>query len=397
MSQRLVVFISSTVEDLDRVRHELRAELERREIDVRLSDDPDFPVEPGVTSHDACLRAVRSSHVFILLVGSRFGGEYQGQNKSITWREWEEAIDAGLLPVVLVRRDTNELALSIFRARRQLVEAHPDKQVVEIDAMLRADPRFADRKPDQHNLPGVQRFIDALRKGHVDNWMYADWDGTATEALHRVDARLSAALAIARRQQASLRDIAERERLRTDALHQLVSYAASLSIEVVTGTMDASQAMRHLLDLLADHRTSLLGYRDRDRHNFVVYLRDGDVLRPAARVAHSAIPTHGRAWRVGQGHVGLAVEKNQLLVGGDIRNTAAWVPSEAKESDRSHYVSAVSVPFSFRTPTDDPEGVLIVTSSRLDHFRSPHQVEVLTVGTLANMLTMILSAGERAR
>jgi hypothetical protein len=60
-------------------------------------------------------------------------------------------------------------------------------------------------------------------------------------------------------------------------------------------------------------------------------------------------------------------------------------------------VSAVSVPFSFRTPTDDPEGVLIVTSSRLDHFRSPHQVEVLTVGTLANMLTMILSAGERAR
>src|SRR5690606_20490134 len=81
MSQRLVVFLSSTVEDLDRVRREIKSELERREIEVRLSEDADFPVEPGVSSHDACLRAVRASHVFVLLVGSRFGGEYQGQNK----------------------------------------------------------------------------------------------------------------------------------------------------------------------------------------------------------------------------------------------------------------------------------------------------------------------------
>ena len=103
MSQRLVVFISSTVEDLDGVRRALKDQLEARGVEVRLSEDADFPVEPGVSSHDACLRAVRTAHVFVLLVGSRFGGEYQGQNKSITWREWEEAMDARLLPVVLVR------------------------------------------------------------------------------------------------------------------------------------------------------------------------------------------------------------------------------------------------------------------------------------------------------
>ena len=397
MSQRLVVFVSSTVEDLDRVRRDLRAALEHREIEVRLSDDPDFPVEPGVTSHDACLRAVRTSHVIVLLVGSRFGGEYQGQNKSITWREWEEAIDAGLLPVVLVREDTNRAALDIFKRRRELVLEHPEKQVVEIDAMLRADPRFADHKPDRHNLPGVQRFIDVLRKGHVDNWMHADWDGTAEHALHRIDARLSAALATYRHQQSFLRELAERERLRTDALQQLVSYAGSLSVQVLTGRLSVDQALAHLLKLMADQRGPLLGFRDRDHHNIVVYRRSGDMLHPGPREHHPAIPTHGRSWRIGQGHVGRAMQNNQLLVSGDIRNTAAWVPSEARATDRDYYVSAVSVPFSFRTPTDDPEGVLIVTSSRLDHFRSPHEVEVLTVGTLANMLTMVLSTGECVR
>jgi hypothetical protein len=156
-------------------------------------------------------------------------------------------------------------------------------------------------------------------------------------------------------------------------------------------------ALRHLLKLFSDHRGPLLGFRDKDHHNFVVYLREGDRLVQLARESHPAIPTHGRSWKIGQGHVGLAVKNNQLLVSGDIRNTAAWVPSEARETDRIFYVSAVSVPFSYRTPTHDPEAVLIVTSSRLDHFQSPQQVEVLTVGTLANMLTMVLSAGERAR
>jgi hypothetical protein len=394
MSQRLVVFISSTVEDLDDVRRELKSALERREIEVRLSDEPDFPVEPGVTSHDACLRAVRASHVFVLLVGERFGGEYQGQNKSITWREWEEAMEAGILPIVLVRRDANDDAILLFRLRRQLVLVHADHSVVEIDAMLRADPRFTDEKPHRHNMPGVQRFIDALRKGHVDNWMHSDWDGTAIDALHRIDARLSTALASCRHRQWSLRDIAERERARIDSLSQLVSYAASVSSRMRSGETTMDQALAQLLARLVDQKSGLFGFRDADHYNFVVYLKDGDLLHQRARQSHPAITSYGRSWRVGQGHIGLAVEKRMLMVSGDIRNTNAWVPSDERPTDRAHYVSAVSVPFSFRTRMDDPEGALIVTSSRIDHFRSPDQVEVLTVGAVANMFSMVLSAGE---
>jgi hypothetical protein len=392
MSQRLVVFISSTVEDLDQVRRELRGALEQRGIEVRLSEDADFPVEPGVSSHDACLRAVRSSHVFLLLVANRFGGEYQGQNKSITWREWDEAMDAGVLPIALVREETNETAKAIFRRRRELASENRELSVVEIDALLRADPRFADRKPDRHNLPGVQRFIDALRKGHVDNWLHADWDGTAQDALRRADARMTAALATSRQRQSSFREIAERESTRVDAIHQLVSYGAIVASQLARGETSQADALAHMLALLSDQRAALFGYGALDHHNFVIYLRDGDVLKQCARESHAAIRGYGRSWRVGQGHVGLAVAKRLLMVSGDIRNTAAWVPSEERPTDRAHYVSAVSVPFSFRTSSDDPEGVLIVTSNRVDHFRSPDQLEVLTVGSVANIFSMVLSA-----
>ncbi|MFK7988990.1 MAG: DUF4062 domain-containing protein [Sandaracinaceae bacterium] len=391
MSQQLVVFISSTVQDLEGVRRALKDRFEARGVQVRVSEDPDFPVEPGVSSHDACLRAVRTSHVFVLLVGSRFGGEYQGQNKSITWREWEEAMTAGVLPIVLVAKPTNDLALAIFKRRRALQSEFPAETVQQIDRRLRAEPAFSDQKPDRHHLPGVQRFIDALRKGHVDNWMHADWDGTPDGAIERIDARLSTAFALAERQKRHLRGVVEAERLRSDALHQVLSAAGTLAVAVQRGELPREKALFHLLQLIVAQRGPLLGYRDGDRFNFVVYRREGELLVPFARCAHHTIPTHGRSWRVGQGHVGLAVAEGQLLVSGDIRHTQAWVPSEARPTDREHYVSAVSVPFSYRTATDDPEGVFIVTSSRLDHFQNPHQVEVLTIGSLVNTLVMILA------
>ncbi|MEZ4336804.1 MAG: DUF4062 domain-containing protein [Sandaracinaceae bacterium] len=393
MSQRLVVFLSSTVEDLDVTRRAIRDALGERGVDVRMSEEPDFPVEPGVTSHDACLRAVRSAHVFVLLVGSRFGGEYQRQNKSITWREWEEAMDAKLLPIVLIQRQANDLARQVAKARFDLMARFPNEQVLEIDARLRSDERFADRKPDRHNLPGVQRFIDTLRKGHVDNWVHLDWDGTPREAMRRVDARLSAALAVARERERPVRETAERERLRLRATQEVSALAARLGVHVHTGTKTLAEASDLLLSGFAIHASDLLGYGPDDRYNFVVYLRDGDVLRPSARRCHPSIPVHGRSWKVGQGHVGLSVSQDRLLVGGDIRHGDAWIPAEAKASDGDHYVSAISIPFSFRASTDGPDGALIVTSNRLDHFRSPTQIEVLTAGTLANMLTMLHAAG----
>jgi hypothetical protein len=121
LSTEFQIFISSTVEDLKPVRKKLLCALEQPGRIVRCSEDPRFPVEPGMTSHDACLAVVRRCHAFILLIGIRFGGEYQNQGKSITWREWEEAYLSGLTPIILVNRKTNQLCRFVAkeRARRR--------------------------------------------------------------------------------------------------------------------------------------------------------------------------------------------------------------------------------------------------------------------------------------
>ena len=83
MSTEFHIFISSTVDDLKGIRKKLAKALEQRGRIVRCSEDPNFPVEPGMTSHDACLAVVRRCHAFVLLIGARFGGEYQTQTSRL--------------------------------------------------------------------------------------------------------------------------------------------------------------------------------------------------------------------------------------------------------------------------------------------------------------------------
>ena len=71
MSEEFQLFISSTVDDLTVVRKELAKRLQHPGCIIRCSEDKSFPVEPGLTSHDACLAVVRRCHGFALLIGTR--------------------------------------------------------------------------------------------------------------------------------------------------------------------------------------------------------------------------------------------------------------------------------------------------------------------------------------
>lgn len=77
VSEEFHLFISSTVNDLAAVRGELARKLKYPGCVVRYSEDKNFPVEPELTSHDACLAVVRRCHAFALLIGTRFGEESQ--------------------------------------------------------------------------------------------------------------------------------------------------------------------------------------------------------------------------------------------------------------------------------------------------------------------------------
>ena len=237
MPSDLTLFLSSTVEDLGDVRESIARRLRRRGHVVRLSEEPDFPVEPGVTSHDACLSAVRQSNVLVLLIGQRFGGEYRDQNKSITWREWEEARTAGLLTFVLIHKDMNELARKIYLRRRAL----GDLPAKEREAALRAE--FPDQRPLVHRLPDVQRFIDVLRKGHIDNWIHATWRGTADDALHIIDRRLGASLVAFQGRQNEVRDVARRRLRNVDAINYVVGVGTTLMSRLRAGLGNADEAV----------------------------------------------------------------------------------------------------------------------------------------------------------
>jgi hypothetical protein len=386
---RPIAFISSTVKDFAEVRRRLAAALEGRGWEVLTSETPSFPVAPGVTSHDACLWAVRRAHVFILLVGNRWGGGYLKQNKSITWREWEEAIQIGLSPITLVLRETNLIAQQIAKRRDELRAKRPTLRCSELDDLLREE--FPDRPPHVSNLPKIQRFIDAIRKGHVDNW-FSEWDGSVDHALTFVLQRIDTMFID---YQAQVRE--GRARYETlGALKLVAQSAAVLTTEVVKGVLNADDATQKLLELVSTKNFELFSYGRRDRHNLVLHRLVGDTLVPGPRVTHPEIPPRNRRWKLGQSHVSLAIQKNALMVSGDIRETDAWVHDpETDESDRRNYVSAITVPLYLRGEPQHPDATFTLTSSRLDQFRDLEQPEVLTAQVVGSILNSLWSLGVR--
>ena len=388
----LRIFVSSTVEDFGPVREELKARLEQRShgaIQVTLSESIDFPVEPGVTSHEACLRAIEGIDVFVLLIGHRFGGHYPDSDKSITWMEWEAALEAaaerGVIVVPLILRAMNDKAREVFKRRSEWKKTTNDDD--EIDRQLRKE--FPDSKPFVDDLPSVQRFIDAVRKGHEDNWVHT-WSGTVDHALAILESRLVAALSAYRARSAGARHVEIGALNTTRALAKVADQAAALAGELKQQKLDRDRAAEQLLAHVEDRRADLFGFTDDDIYNFMLYRRDGDLLRAGPRACDPAMKRRDRSWKVGQGHVGLAAQNNVIMVTGDLRGTDGWKPTrDSERSDARVYVSAIGVPLYLGGDTHRVDGVFIVTSSRLGHFQDKNQRETLTAVALGRILTML--------
>lgn len=86
-----IVSVLSTDYDLHDYRTAVINELKSRDITVSAFEEPDFPVEPGMHSHKACLTALDRVDIAILLIDKRFGGIYfdsKDQKHSITEEEF---------------------------------------------------------------------------------------------------------------------------------------------------------------------------------------------------------------------------------------------------------------------------------------------------------------------
>jgi len=377
---QLTVFLSSTVDDLGGVRDEIADALRRFGINVLRSETNDFPVKAGVSSHEACLEAARSSDVLVTLIGTRYGGSSSPDGKSITWCEYDAANGASVYPIVLIRKDVNDLAKRLHDARATLAKKHKNLSVSEADAKLRRD--FPDVRPYVHNLPGQQRFIDAVRKRHVNNWVHMTWSGTTDDAVNYIMSKLASLLV-------STSIEAEKSGAITEALRVLLESFPVLQEDVDCGRRTRSQAVDRILELCEEYRHALFGFRNEDRYNFMLLVRVGDLLVPEARRNHRDIRVKNRTWKIGEGHAGAAFLQPVPLVTPYLPETAAWAANDPAQdaSDRANYASAVSVPLT--DAKGNADRVFIVTSSRRDQFHSDMQPEALTCGTLGRILGVL--------
>jgi hypothetical protein len=354
VSQRLTVFVSSTVRDFGPVRKDLAEWLASRQIEVRESEDPEFPVQPGVHSQEACLRAIEGSHVYVLLVGWRYGGLYQGTPQSITWREYDEARKLGVPVLAFVLGDVTDEAIR---------QAETGRPLGKLD-------------------PGIVRFVDAIRKAPRDNWVHLEWDGSFGYLRRCIESRMNALFVSYQRPHRKL----EAEARRLEPYAKARAELDGLALEAVAASPGARRGLvERVLQGVVEYRDVLFGFDD-ERYNFVIHQRDGGELRVFARRHHPAIQVHNRSWPLGVGHVGRAGEDpSALLVSPNVEHEPGWHAEYA--TDLLNYRSAVCVPILGPSP-GQPSGVLTVTSSRIEHFRSPEQLEVLTARSLARIISL---------
>lgn len=91
MNHPPAVFLSSTCYDLKQVRADLKAFIESLGLEPVISEYDSFPIDPGLTAVENCLRTVEAkADIFVLIVGGRYGA-VQDQGKSVTNMEYLRA------------------------------------------------------------------------------------------------------------------------------------------------------------------------------------------------------------------------------------------------------------------------------------------------------------------
>lgn len=86
------VFISSTWYDLKYIRENLRYFVRTLGYEPVLSEEGSVFYDPTLHTQDACITEIPTCQLFVLIIGGRFGGSYQGGENSITNQEYREAV-----------------------------------------------------------------------------------------------------------------------------------------------------------------------------------------------------------------------------------------------------------------------------------------------------------------
>ncbi len=102
------VFVSSTCYDLKYIRENLRFFIKTLGFEPVLSEEGSVFYDPRLHVQDACLSEVQSCHLFVLIIGGRYGVHFKDTDRSITNREFLEAVKYKIPIFALVEQKVYE-------------------------------------------------------------------------------------------------------------------------------------------------------------------------------------------------------------------------------------------------------------------------------------------------
>jgi hypothetical protein len=146
------VFVSSTCYDLKYIRENLKYFINNLGYESILSEEGDVFYNPNQHTHNACISEIQTCQIFVLIIGGRYGGKYLQEEKSITNKEYEEAVNQKIPVFTLIEKNVWNEHLVYQK----------NKNNANSDGIIY--PSVDDIK--------IFSFIDEVRKNNINNAIY---------------------------------------------------------------------------------------------------------------------------------------------------------------------------------------------------------------------------------
>ncbi len=150
------LFVSSTCYDLNEIRDNLYSFIEQMGYIPVFSDKNDVFYHPDLHTHESCIKEIESCHIFVLVLGGRFGGNYvYDMDKSIVNAEYEAAKRLNIPIITFIKRDVHDQHLLYNKNKIDNPKTYQTFTYTSIDKPETADKIFS--------------FIDTVRKADYNN------------------------------------------------------------------------------------------------------------------------------------------------------------------------------------------------------------------------------------
>lgn len=151
------LFLSSTCYDLAEVRDSLTSFILSFGFEPCLSERGDVFYHPDLHTHESCIQEVSNCHLFVLLIGGRFGGTYVADTtKSIVNAEYAAARELNVPVFTFIRKDVLD-DHRVYQKNR----SNPAIGAIQF-------PSIENQKYAKH----IFEFIDEVRLAKVNNGIF---------------------------------------------------------------------------------------------------------------------------------------------------------------------------------------------------------------------------------